>query len=276
VAVSAAGGVVEWQVCGTCNYDCSYCIQKKKNRTGAPDRAKLDAILDSLERLPGRWEVKMSGGEPFTLPGFIDRVVARLAAGPLQVSVLTNFHAPREELCAFESLTREKLLVFSASLHLEFTTLGAFVEKAAAFRSELPDRVRFVVNSVVVPGRLKEQRAAKEALEARGLAYFPQVMKVGRGIAAYAPDEEEDLRALVAGGGNTAPSYRGRRCESGVRYFVLTWQGSAWSCRTAKRFAEGSLGSLADGDFALRAEPVVCPYDICPCTVPFHRGMIAQ
>ena len=37
---------VEWQVCGVCNYDCSYCIQSRKSRVGHPS----PEFPDDLER----------------------------------------------------------------------------------------------------------------------------------------------------------------------------------------------------------------------------------
>ena len=36
---------VEWQICGHCNYDCSYCIQSRKHRVGYPDDAEIERAL---------------------------------------------------------------------------------------------------------------------------------------------------------------------------------------------------------------------------------------
>jgi hypothetical protein len=135
------------------------------------------------------------------------------------------------------------------------------------------------VNAVLVPGRLAAVTAAREALEAAGLRFFPQIMKVGGGVHEYDGDDQplvDDLVGLspTPRQANLAPSYRGRLCWTGVEYFVLMQNGDGWSCRTAKRFREGYLGNALDGTFRLAPAPLPCAYDICPCTVPANRGMI--
>ena len=59
-------------------------------------------------RLPGDWEIKLSGGEPFRHPDFLD-AVGKLSAARLRVSVVTNFAAPLDELHGFADATRTKL-----------------------------------------------------------------------------------------------------------------------------------------------------------------------
>jgi len=36
---------IEWQVCGICNYDCSYCIQSKKYRVGHPSPDDVEGFM---------------------------------------------------------------------------------------------------------------------------------------------------------------------------------------------------------------------------------------
>ena len=271
---------VEWQVAGACNYACSYCIQSPRNRVGTPSRETVDGLLSFLASLPGRWEVKMSGGEPFACPLFLERVVPGLVGEtPHTVSVLTNLSAPLAALERFATLARGRLGIVSASLHLEFTSTGAFVEKALRLRSWIGPDPSLVVNAVLVPGRLEELLAARAAVEAAGLPFFPQVMKVKGGVHDYGPADRTLLGRFLGPNAdprreNRAPSYRGRRCWAGVDYFVLTQTGDAWSCRTAKRHEEGFLGNVLDGGARLAGGPRSCPYTICPCTVPANRGMV--
>ncbi len=271
---------IEWQVCGVCNYDCSYCIQSPKTRVGHPSPEDVERFLDFFAALPRRFEVKMTGGEPFAFRGFMERIVPGLVERTTHtVSVLTNLSAPLPVLLRFAEMTRGRLGIVSASLHLEFATADAFVRKAAALREAIDPEARLVVNEVLVPGRLEEVAAAKRAVEAAGLRFFPQVMKVGPGIYDYDEGDRARVRALVGidpgpRRANMAPSYRGRTCWTGVDYFVLTQAGDAWSCRTARRHGEGYLGNALRGTVTLRTEPRPCPYGICPCTVPANRGMI--
>lgn len=268
---------VEWQVAGACNYACSYCIQSPRHRRGRPEAAQIEAALAWFAALPGEWEIKMSGGEAFAHPLFLDRIVPGLLAGTLhRVSVLTNLSATRDELERFCALTAGRLSVFSASLHLEHTTAEDFAEKARF----TADRTggRFVVNQVVFPDRLAEAARCKALVEAHGLRWFPQLYKVGGRVVDY-PDEA-GLRALIGDApgpreANVAPSYKGRLCHAGAAYLVVDKDGDAWSCRTAKRHGAGRLGSVFEGTARLRAGPLPCAWDVCPCTVPANRGMIA-
>jgi organic radical activating enzyme len=272
---------IEWQTNGVCNYDCTYCIQSKKFRQGTPDVETVRRFLRFFqEGLDGVWEIKMSGGEPFAGTHFLDEVVPGLARTRHRVSVLTNFSASLATLERFVAQLRSQLAIVSTSLHLEFTTEAEFLAKARAFKSWLDPRTSFVVNQVLVPGTLERVKRSRDLVRAAGLRWFPQLMKVKAGLATYAEAEKPLLRELLGdapgpGEANLAPSYKGRMCWSGVEYFVLTQTGDAWSCRTAKRHDEGFLGNVLDGTFRLRAAPERCDYEICPCTVPANRGMIA-
>jgi hypothetical protein len=272
---------VEWQVCGVCNYDCSYCIQSRASRVGHPSDEQVERMLGFLAALPGRWEIKMTGGEPFAWKGFMERVVPGLIERtPHIVSLLTNLSAPPAILDRFAALTRGRLGVVSASLHLEHTTAAAFVDKARRLRARMDPAARLVVNSVLVPGRLEAVATARAAVEKAGLSFFPQIMKVAGGVAGYDGADEARLPGLVGISptprqANLAPSYRGRDCWAGAEYLVLTQTGDAWACRTARRHGEGYLGNAVLGTVRRWESPSPCPYDICPCTVPANRGMIA-
>lgn len=270
---------VEWQVAGACNYDCSYCIQSVRHRRGRPERAKMLAALGCFQQLAGQWELKCSGGEAFAHPLFMTLIVPGLVrATRHRVSVLTNFSADHRTLHRFAALTQGRLSVFSASLHLEHTTVEDFAAKAAWFVDLLDDEARFVVNQVVLPGREAEAARCRDVLASHGLSWFPQLFKQHGRVVDY-PDETA-LRALIGQRpgprqANLAPSYQGRACWAGAAYFVVDKNGDAWSCRTAKRTAEGHLGNIFEGKLRLAPGPQACAWEVCPCTVPANRGMIA-
>lgn len=281
---------VEWQVAGACNYDCSYCIQSPRFRRGRPLAAQLDAALGFFAGLPGQWEIKCSGGEAFAHPLFMAQVVPGLMdRTPHRISVLTNLSADRTTLMRFATLTRGRLAVLSASLHLEHVDPHDFVDKLAWTRDQLEPDAAVVVNQVVLPGREAEAAACRDIVEAAGLRWFPQLYKVKRDraerragedpmrVADY-PDEAV-LRALIGDApgpreANVAPSYRGHRCWAGARYLVVDKDGEAWACRTGKRHGEAHLGNVFEGTVHLWTEARPCPYDLCPCTVPANRGII--
>ncbi len=279
---------VEWQVVGQCNYDCSYCIQSKKHRMGIPSDDSLRASLRFLAALPvddGRpWEVKTTGGEPFSFRGFLDLVVPGLMSTRHTLSTLTNLSVPSSTLARFARLTFGRLQVVSASLHLEHTTPEHFLDRLEGLRDNVDGRTRIVVNCVLVPddkGSLDAVKKAQDAVVGRGFRFFPQLMKVKGGVFAYTKEQMNQVRLVVGDlalaaqtrSANLAPAYTGRRCWTGSRYLVLTKEGDAYSCRTAKRFDEGFLGNVKNG-IHLSGGPRICSYAICPCAVPANRGMI--
>lgn len=269
---------IEWQVAGACNYDCSYCIQSRRYRKGRPTADALEQAIEFFASLPGVWEIKASGGEAFAHPLFLELAVPGLMQRSQHaISVLTNFSATEDQLVQFIELTRGRLRVFSASLHTEFADPEAFAEKAAWFVAQLEPSVSFVVNQVVLPGQERAAEHTKSLIEARGLRWFPQLYKEKGGVADYPdPDALVPLIGLSPGPreANVAPSYRGKRCWSGVDYFVVDKNGEAYACRTAKRHGEGRLGNIYDGSVQRFEAPTICAYDICPCSVPANRGMI--
>ncbi|MDY0060381.1 MAG: radical SAM protein [Myxococcota bacterium] len=273
----ALHGVVSWNLNDACNYRCSYCTQRfQKDRSrqlGDPARA-----LHQLGTLPGAWEIKLSGGEPFVQPGLVELVASLVAQGHL-ISVQTNFSAPDALLERFFAATRGALHLFSASLHLEHTTPEAFAERYQRLIQPWEAAgVRFHVTSVAVPARLPElhDRIAPYFRE-RGIVFKVQPEKVHGVVRKYTAAEERLL--LDLGGHNLtrqiAPNYQGRLCWAGSRYLVIKSSGTAWRCYAASRVGgrHAHLGDLHAG-LVLLTGPRLCPYVHCCCTVPIQRGMI--
>jgi MoaA/NifB/PqqE/SkfB family radical SAM enzyme len=281
---------VEWQVVGQCNYDCSYCIQSRKHRQGIVADDALGRAIRFFAGLPadhGPWEVKTTGGEPFSFRGFLDVVVPGLMdETPHRMGTLTNLSAPPATLKRFAARTFGRLSIVSASLHLEHTDVASFVSRLSVLREHIAADARIVVNAVLVPDRLVAVAAARQAVVDAGFRFFPQLMKVKGGVFAYSPAQWVEVKSIVGDldlaahtrSANLAPAYTGRRCFAGARYLVVTKEGDAWSCRTAKRDDEGWLGNVYVDDpaHAVRLHPGAraCPYTICPCATPANRGMI--
>jgi sulfatase maturation enzyme AslB (radical SAM superfamily) len=270
---------IEWQTNGICNYNCSYCIQSPKYRQGYPTSEEIDKFLRFFSHLEGEWEIKMSGGEPFAFPGFMNQVIPGLAQLNHRISVLTNLSASPHTLSKFCKLIGHKINIISASLHREFVSLKPFLTKLKYLRSLLPQEVTIVVNSVLVPTTLAELLEVKNEIESAGFIYFPQWLKTKTGTFNYSESDREILPLLIGDKPNSkqanlSPSYYGYQCWAGVDYFILDQFGNAWSCRTAKRYKEGYLGNVFQESVKLWNNSQPCPYTICPCTVPANRGMI--
>lgn len=271
-------GVVSWNMNDTCNYRCTYCTQRHM-----PDRSgKLQDVaqtLSAFESLPGHWEFKLSGGEPFQQPG-LDEIVAGLVAKGHLISIQTNFSATPARLREFLEASRGALHVFSASLHLDYATPQEFLERYQRLEPYEAFGLSFHVTSVGIPSRLVELRDAVEPFfRKHGIVLKVQPEKVGGYIRDYSEAEKRILMQL--GGhnrtGEIAHDFQGRLCYSGANYIVIKSTGEAFRCYPASRVGGrySRLGSLTEG-ITLLDGPQICPYTYCNCTVPIQRGMMER
>ena len=271
-------GVVTWNVNTTCNYRCSYCTQRFLDDRGRWLR-DTPAFLDGFARLPGAWEVKLSGGEPFQHPS-LDEITAGLARLDIRVSVVTNFSASRERLASFLDAAGAHLRVFSASLHLEYVDtsvrLEEFAERASWVAGRLPAEATFAITCVATRENLPLLPELASWFERRRLRFKVQPEKQDREVIDYSAEETVQLVALGGhnGTGVVRHGFSGRPCWSGARAFTLDDRGHAWRCYPARRHRAQYLGNFLDGSFVLANGPSPCLYSYCSCTVPIERGMM--
>jgi MoaA/NifB/PqqE/SkfB family radical SAM enzyme len=273
-----AEGIVTWNINTTCNYRCSYCTQRFLD-----DRRRWlrdgESFIKGFARLEGRWEVKISGGEPFLHPNLLE-IVAGLREIGHAVSVVTNFSATRRLLSSFLEAAGAALHIFSASLHLEYMGspegLEAFIGKAVWFQGRLPEGASFNVTTVATRASLPRLDELAGLFARHGLRFKLQPEKQDREVIEYTEEERSLLLRLGGhnGLGEVAPSFRGKPCWAGSRYFTLDDKGNAWRCYPARRFRKQYLGNFLDGTFKLSRGPSPCLYDYCNCTVPIERGMM--
>jgi len=274
--------VVNWNIVGGCNYRCSYCVQKHAEGVGGPTDEQLDAGLATLCALPGPWEFKISGGEPFLLKN-LPHVAQTLARAGHTVSLLTNLSPALPVIERFVAAAGEKLRTFSCSLHLEETRADDFLAKALAVGGLLADlpKASFVVNYVVQPGRIPLAAALRRQFEAAGLKFYPQLMRINGAPASYGLIDRWRLKHAFAdlqgpGAINRGYRHQGKPCHAGHRYFILHPKGDAYTCYPGKREGSGYLGNIYDGSLRLNRGPLPCTYEVCPCTVPQNRGVVVE
>ncbi len=279
-------GVVSWNMNTSCNYRCSYCTQRfVDDRTRWA--ADVSRFVQAFSALPGPWEVKLSGGEPFVHPHFMD-LVAGLAQRGLRISVVTNFFASRPKLAAFLDAAGDRLGVVSASLHLEYVgdedetdkpdTLVDFIDRCRLVQGRLPAGASLCVTCVATRANLPRLAALRARFADHGITFKVQPEKQDRDVIAYSPQERELLLAL--GGhnltGEIAPDFHGSLCWAGARYFIADHRGDCYRCYPARRQRQEFLGNLLDGTLRLGDRPAPCPYPYCNCTVPIERGMMER
>jgi hypothetical protein len=275
-------GVVSWNINTACNYRCTYCTQRFKEDRGRWSR-DTPRFLEAFARLPGRWEVKLSGGEPFVHPTLNELVRGIVQLGH-RVSVVTNFSAKEDKLRAFIDAAQGRVGVFSCSLHLGYVTeLDAFAERAKWLQAELlraarPDvpKPSVCVTTVATKAILPRLSELAQPFRDRGVLFKVQPEKQDRDVISYAPNEQAQL--LAFGGHNLTGAiehdFEGRPCWAGARYFILDDEGNAFRCYPARRQRFERMGNFLLPSFQLDDEPKPCRYSACNCTVPIARGMM--
>lgn len=279
-------GVVSWNINTACNYRCEYCTQRFMEDRGRWSR-DTPRFLEAFRRLPGGWEVKISGGEPFVHPTLLE-IVEGLAGIGHRISVVTNFSAPLQKILGFVEAARGRVGVFSASLHLGYVEdVGAYIEKAQVVQAALRAAAglvvegrgaSFCVTSVATRGNLPRLMGIAEEFEAAGLVFKVQPEKQGGEVIEYDAGEKDQL--LQLGGhnrtGRIEHRYEGRPCWAGARYFILDDRGQAYRCYPARRGRVERLGDFLSSEFELTEGPRPCLYRSCNCTVPIERKMMAR
>ncbi len=277
-------GVVSWNVNTACNYRCSYCTQRFMDDRGRWSR-DTPRFVASFAKLPGRWEVKLSGGEPFVHPT-LDEITTGICSIGHRISIVTNFSASEKKLRSFVEAARGRVGVFSCSLHLEYVSaVGDFIAKARTMRDALlaardealpPPSLN--VTTVATRTALPHLTKLSEQFAEAGVTFKIQPEKLDGGIIEYSESERTQLVQL--GGhnrtGQIAHAYTGQLCWSGTRYFILDDRGIAYRCYPARRHKMERLGDFLSDHFALFESPRPCPYPLCYCTVPIERGLMQK
>jgi MoaA/NifB/PqqE/SkfB family radical SAM enzyme len=277
-------GAISWNLNTACNYRCSYCTQRFMDDRGRWSR-ETPRFLAAFARLPGPWEVKISGGEPFVHPTLCE-IVAGLAGLGHRLSIVTNFSATRARLEAFLDAAAGRVGVFSASLHLEYVDdVDAFIARGVWVAEELARRraadvpaPHFNVTTVATRTALPRLEALAARFAAAGLVFKVQPEKQDGAAIAY--DAGEEALLVQLGGhnrtGRLVNRFTGAPCWAGARYFILDDLGRAWRCYPARREKRERLGDFLDPDFRPWEEARPCGYRSCDCTVPIARGMMAR
>ncbi len=265
-------GVVSWNMNTTCNYRCSYCTQRFLDDRKAWAR-DLPKFIEGFLALPGDWEIKLSGGEPTLHPSF-ETLCGSLSAGGRRLSMVTNLSAPLSRYQRFFETTEKKPGILSASYHPEYTALDPFLEKLSALAQLRSSHVHATV--VATQSRLPELPALRSRFQNLGLELRIQPEKQDREVIDYSPAEIAQLHSLGGhnGTGLISPDFSGRMCWAGARYLIVDHKGNAWRCYPARKSRSEYLGNLLEGSLLLSAEPRLCRYSACTCSVPAQRGMV--
>lgn len=267
----------EWEITTKCNYHCSYCCQKAYQLQVSKHCSDeiIDAVYDLLGKLPGQWLIKVIGGEPMIHPRFAE-ICRQITTHGHRLAMTTNFSLPARRLEQLIAETGDKLAYITASLHLEqVRSLDEFVEKAIAFNAAKHPATDFVVTSVALEETFETLKGVSERLEAAGVRFAFQALKIDGQYVAYSnPEIEPYLRGRLIDNTDMIRglSLYGTKCHTGQLFFRVSVTGQATRCYNPQPLYD--LGNVTDGAFKLFDRPWPCLSPVCTCTVPANRGMI--
>lgn len=261
-----------WNIHYACNYKCIYCHAPKPEYKDARKAVYIttDEWIKIWERLYGRygtWEILISGGEPFTYPGFMDLLI-ELSKIHI-VGICTNLEW---DVTYFVKHIGPERVRIETSFHPEFADLDKFMEKLTLLKDYgfAPP-----VNFVPWPPLLGMMEKIKKTVEAVGcqLTLQPFIGKFENRFYPQGYTEEEreyfkifnddcNLKTLNFKATKESDSTKGKLCRMGQNYVFIHPDGDASRCCRDHSLL---LGNIINDSVSLLEEPVACNAENCNC-----------
>lgn len=283
--------VVEWMLGNTCNYACSYCPDNLHSGT-IPwlDFELVEDFLNEVhdhyvEFLGKKVYMQFTGGEPTLYPRFRDMMTKCCKLG-FNTSIITN----ASRTIRFWEDVRNSLDRVHITYHHEQADLDHIKEVIAT----LDGHATIHVNLPMIPDKFDTiYDAAKDIHKNHpsvSITLKPLRKGFGSELYDYTPEQLEALRNpeiapnadfyprgkmvlqmsdgtevtkkpnnLILDGDN---NWSGWECSIGMELISVDMRGEVYRgiCKVG-----GSLGNVADGDYVLPIDTVLCNKDRCSC-----------
>ncbi len=285
---------ISWNIHLSCNYDCLYCWFH-----GGWKMYHGKAVVLGVKEWGFHWarfnarhgpaHIEISGGEPFTYPGFVDILAMLTRHNSLSVS--TNFAWDPSDIVGRIDPSK---VGFSCSFHPEFApSVDAFAEKILRLR-----KAGFHSTAAIVahPPCLEKLVHWNDSFFSRGIhvtvqpfrgywkgAYYPIAYTAAakRALAwfingEYLPFYPPEVVSAAISGFSALDSavpgmitcYQlnltntlGRLCNSGRLYGRLQFNGDMQRCSQG-----GYVGKFLNDDFRMYDKAQPCPFSSCQCS----------
>lgn len=275
-----------WFLQDPCNYRCPYCVVSGGRREKRPwlvntrPAAGWVAAWDRVFERHGSCWIHLTGGEPTTLPGFLELVAGMVRLH--RVAFDTNMSWSVESLRRFAALVPPERTNIDVSVHPTETDPAVVRDKAAWLKER---GYKLICRVVGWPPLLPEVPRLRRLFEEAGLRFivnpyqgdwegkeYPrdydaaQRRMLGEAAAGLDGSRAEDAEQMVIADHILhmhERSPRGRLCNSGHRYARVMHDGAVYRCQPYESRGWEPLGNLLDPDFRLRPGPAPCRSDSC-------------
>ena len=276
-----------WLITYKCNYNCSYCINKKRRRDLA-EVENADLFLRNIEKKLGKnWEFVIFGGEPFLHKNFFEIVRGLVKLGH-RVTIFTNFSINAEKIIRFIELAGDKFNSIFASLHLEYTNPDEFLKKILIIEKSFPAlRKHLFITSVTTDKALPRLEKIKKKFFERGYQFYTQLHRYPDQTLFSSFGKQKKIIERISKKYNLKPfqkqaelygtygadpsdlSFKGQKCWAGCRYFYMLPNGAASRCLPSIKEEVGYLGNILKKDFRLLKGAIKCQCKVCSC-INYH------
>jgi len=253
---------LSWYITSICNYRCSYCGDC---RTGMQPVWDVGSIVNTLTATEKKWCIGITGGEPFTYPGFVS-ICKKLTDADIRIQIDTNLSLHKPVTDFIRTIPQSHVESFYISLHIEqreaHNGTHQFIDHINTLKKH---GFSFTVNYVLDPRLL--YRFEKDVLffERQGILLHA---KPYRGIyrgRLYPEAYTQNERTLIK---NSNPDAfretlfysRGITCAAGQQMIRLWPDGTISRCVADKT----PMGNLTNG-VSLNKNPTPCKMPYCSC-----------
>jgi MoaA/NifB/PqqE/SkfB family radical SAM enzyme len=282
----------DWSLMTTCNFRCTYCFHSDRLLGAKIDPpAPVEQLARFFDDSGLRWNLHLTGGEPFHYPQFIE--LCRLLTKNHLISINSNVDSPKV-LQFVQTINPDDVDFINCAVHLQQRTqrkrLPQFIEHVRALRTAGFDAY---VTSVMYPEVFPLFLAHWDELSANGVMPWPKAFRGDYDGKRYPDAYTDEERALFVEYSKRAeafyqdqfslrdnrptidpmidrevflqgiPRFRDRKCSAGHDFVRINGKGNIFRCGMKTR-----LGNIVTGEFQRMAPLTKCKDNFCPyyCT----------
>jgi len=266
--------VFAWDMHYSCNYRCPYCFYTttgwtelgKKNKYQSPE--EWEKIWKRIHDKYGRCQLRVTAGEPFTYPGFVDVIKTISKWHDIQITSNCSYtHAMQR----FAREIDPKVVELDCTFHPIWGNFEPFIENVLLLRKH-----GFLANVcyLAYPPQMKGMAEFKRRFADQGvymnMAIFWGKIKDKQYPFAYTDEERRTIKDVIGSEvsaetvGLDPIEINGKVCGAGQRYAVIQTDGKVFRCGQLAH-PEMSIGNIFEDDFELFKEGKACTVDFCRC-----------
>lgn len=253
----------EWNITYHCNFRCPYCFFDGKweeygPRTVFKSPQEWIALWKRIEKMYGEVFLVISGGEPFSYPGFIEMIAEVSKMHYMNIS--TNASG---DLDKFIQLVDPKRVSLTLAFHPEYSKLKSIIRKIKKLK-DAGFRIDYI-NLCAWPPYIEniDEFASISEKESMMLKVIPFCgVYEGKSYPDSYTAQEKEILGMDSSWEESV-SRKGSLCMAGYRTALIYPDGKVARCgQMGEKYL---VGNFFDEEFELLSSPLPCEAERCPC-----------